>query len=131
MLIDTSAWIEIFSPEDNVYKTTFRAHVLSKEFVYTCPTIIQEVLQGVRKNDYNRTKTALESAVLLGFPDTFRMAVGAAEIYRQCRSKGITIRKAPDCLIAYYALQYKLPLLHRDRDFDSIATVYPLQIIPV
>jgi predicted nucleic acid-binding protein len=131
MLIDTSAWIEVFSLENNTYQTTFRAHVLSKELVYTCPTIIQEVLQGVQKKDYNRTKAALESAVLLGFPDTFRMAVDAAEIYRHCRSQGLTIRKANDCLIAHYALKYDLPLLHKDKDFDSIAKVFPLRIVKV
>ena len=141
MLIDTSAWIEIFSPVGgptvagptvgNAYQTIFREHIRSGGLVYTCPTIAQEVLQGVRKKDYNRMKAALESAVLLFFPDTFRMAVEAAKVYRQCRSKGIMIRKAPDCLIAYYAMQYKLPLLHRDKDFDSIAKVHPLQIVPV
>ena len=141
MLIDTSAWIEIFRPlgdptlgdptESNAYQTLFREHIRSGGLVYTCPTIVQEVLQGVQKKDYSRMKAALESALLLFFPDTFRMAVEAAEVYRQCRSKGITIRKAPDCLIAYYAIQYKLPLLHRDKDFDSIAKVHPLQIVPV
>ena len=68
---------------------------------------------------------------MLTFTNVFQMAVEAADIYRQCRNKGPTIRKAPDCLIAYYALQYNLPLLHKDKDFDGIAKVFPLQMMNV
>ena len=131
MLVDTSAWVEIFRPKSNVYQTLFRHHISDGELIYTCPVIVQEVLQGVLPKDYWRVKVALQSAILLSFPDTFRMAVGAADLYRQCRKKGVTVRKSPDCLIAYYAIQYKLPLLHRDNDFNNIAKVHALQIVAV
>jgi predicted nucleic acid-binding protein len=51
-------------------------------------------------------------------------ALGAVKIYRQLRSKGITIRKSNDGLIAHYAFKYSLNILHKDRDFDLIKNHY-------
>ena len=128
MLVDTSAWIAYFSKQPNRYQSAIDHHILQGKLVYTCPIIVQEVLQGVIPKDYQRVKAALSSAVLLTFRNTFQMAVDAAEVYRQCRTEGYTIRKANDCLIAHYALRYNLSLLHQDKDFHYIAKVFPLQI---
>ena len=129
MLIDTSAWIEYFSRHPNPYQPAVDNHILQGNLIYTCPVVVQEVLQGVISQDYQKVKAGLSSAVLLTFSDGFNMAVGAADVYRQCRVKGYTIRKANDCLIAYYALRYNLPLLHQDKDFDHVAKVFPLEVI--
>ena len=45
----------------------------------------------------------------------------AAEIYRQGRGKGYTIRSSADCLIAAIAIQNDVPIWHRDRDYTAIA----------
>ena len=42
------------------------------------------------------------------------------QINRKLRKKGATIRKSHDCLIAYHGIYYKIPVLHRDRDFSLI-----------
>lgn len=129
MLVDTSAWIEAFRNQLTPYRTLISDHIGSGKLIYTCPIIVQEVLQGVIKKDYVKTKAALASCILLSLDFQFQMAEDAALIYRSCRAKGITIRKANDFLIAHYALAYNLPLLHKDKDFNSIAKVYPLQIV--
>ena len=131
MLVDTSAWIEFFNPVPNPHQTALEDHIFAGEIIYTCPIIVQEVLQGVRQKDYVKTRSALSSAEMLTFTNYFQMAVDAAQVYRACRIKGLTIRKANDCLIAHYALKYDLPLLHKDKDFDSIAKVFPLRIVKV
>lgn len=131
MLVDTPAWIESFRYQITPYRTVISNHIGLGKLIYTCPIIVQEVLQGVIKKDYAKTKTLLESCALLSFDFQFQMAENAAQIYRTCRTNGITIRKAPDCLIAYYALAYDLPLLHKDKDFDGIAKVFPLRIVKV
>lgn len=46
----------------------------------------------------------------------------AAELYRDCRAGGATVRRLTDCLIAVVALRADVPVLHPDRDFDAIAT---------
>jgi len=45
----------------------------------------------------------------------------AADMYRKCRIKGITIRTSNDCIIAATALEHHCPLLHNDKDFTPIA----------
>lgn len=52
-----------------------------------------------------------------GFEDFKR----AAEMYRVCRSRGATIRKLMDCLIAAIALRHGASILHLDRDFSVLA----------
>ena len=53
----------------------------------------------------------------------------SAEIYRSLRVRGITIRKTLDCIIAASAIQYQVPLLHNDRDFDPIEKYFDLWIM--
>jgi predicted nucleic acid-binding protein len=52
--------------------------------------------------------------------DPYEMAIEAANLYRNLRIKGITIRKPNDCLIASYAIKNNVLLLHDDKDFQFI-----------
>lgn len=45
----------------------------------------------------------------------------AAELYRTCRGRGVTVRKLMDCLIAAVAIRENATVLHNDRDFDVLA----------
>lgn len=56
----------------------------------------------------------------------YEAAYEAAKIYQSLRSKGITIRKPNDCIIAYYAINFNCELVQNDSDFDLIAKEYPL-----
>lgn len=60
--------------------------------------------------------------------DTSVQYISAAQLYRLCRKKGLTLRKTADCLIAQTAIEYDVPLLHKDKDFDRIASVSELKI---
>lgn len=56
----------------------------------------------------------------------------AADPYRTCRQRGITVRSTLDCLIARIALEHELVLVHNDRDFAQMATVIrELKMAPV
>ncbi|HSS38271.1 MAG TPA: PIN domain-containing protein [Polyangia bacterium] len=37
------------------------------------------------------------------------------------------MRSSVDCLIAACAIRHELEVLHRDRDFDALATIAPLR----
>jgi predicted nucleic acid-binding protein len=50
----------------------------------------------------------------------------AARIWFDLRRGGLTVRSPIDCCIAQLALDHGLPLLHLDRDFETIATIRPL-----
>ena len=61
--------------------------------------------------------------------DPVEAAIGAANLYRSLKTKGITIRKSNDCLIAYFAITHDVPLLHNDMDFDFVSKGADLKTI--
>lgn len=54
----------------------------------------------------------------------------AARLYRECRRRGVTIRRLADCLVAVPAMEAGVPVLHAGLDFDRIARCTPLVVQP-
>jgi predicted nucleic acid-binding protein len=128
ILIDSSVWIDFFNGTEGKEVSALEKLISYEEEVYLSEYILAEILQGFR--DDREYETARQC--LLRFPIA-RLRSGdsyieAAQIYRQCRKQGITIRKTADCLITQTAIENDLFLLHKDNDFDLIATVSPLKI---
>ncbi len=121
-IFDTSVWIDYFN---NVIK---KETILLEEYVKSAsdnllltPTIIQEILQGLRtEQEFFQKKKVLESYNLLK-PDWQKTSIDAAKLYFDLRKKGVTIRKSTDCLIAQVAIENDVLLVHNDSDFDLIA----------
>ncbi len=124
VLADTSVWINFFNGVDSKEVEVLIRYIENDWPVYLCPTIIQEVLQGI--NNDNQFKEVLASLLAFNIlnDDGVEMAVSAANLYRWLRKRGITIRKSNDCLIAQYAIKHSLQVLHQDRDFDLIMENY-------
>lgn len=83
--------------------------------------VMLEVLRGIeddRQHDLTRS-------ILLAFPQVqvggTSVALAAAGHFRQLRRRGVTVRKAVDCLIAAWCIVHDVPLLHADRDFVPFA----------
>jgi len=128
MICDTSVWIDLFQGGNTWQTETLSLRIERNLPVFICPVIIQEVLQGVRKDaNYDRILHALVDFNIID-NHWLEMSIKAAELYRHLRVTGVTVRKPNDCLIAAYAIDHKLPLLHQDRDFDQIARHSPLEI---
>ncbi len=88
----------------------------------TCGPIIQEVIQGLREDPLShRFRDDFLALPRLTDPIPTAVFLQAAEIYRQGRGKGYTIRSSTDCLIAAIAIQNDVPVWHRDRDYTAIA----------
>lgn len=127
MIVDTSVWIDYIEGSIPAGNRNWQSDYLNdaiktKQLIYTTPIIIQEVLQGLLDDKrYNRFKASLLSYKTLMI-DPVDLAVASANLHRQLRKQGITIRKANDCQIAYLALYYDVELLHKDKDFKHIAT---------
>ncbi|MBD2701741.1 PIN domain nuclease [Spirosoma sp. BT702] len=128
-LIDTSVWIDYIRQQDTTQVRLLKKYLYYSDLnIYVTSTIIQEVLQGVHEDSlFNQVKKNLLSLAFLKL-DLVEAAIGAAELYRVLRKKGVTIRKPNDCLIAHYAIFYDMPILHRDADFDHIARFSALRI---
>ena len=89
--------------------------------------ILVEVLQGFRHGrDVAKARQLFQSLTLLPMLEG-RNAWVAAENYRQLRSKGITVRKTIDGIIATACIEANLPLLFSDRDFQPYVQHLGLQ----
>lgn len=120
IIVDTSVWIDFFRGNETAEVRLFSEYLQNNDPVFICPVIIQEILQGIKNDEeYNLIKSYLFVLNVLN-DDGIEVAIGAAEIYRNLRQKGKTIRKSNDCIIAWYAIKYSLKILHSDRDFDTI-----------
>jgi len=120
ILVDTSVWVNFFKDIDTD-ASKFLTNNLTNIIIATCPTIVQEILQGVATDaDEQIVKLHFDTLTRLD-EDIYLVAIEAAELYRNLRKKGITIRKPNDCLIAVYAIRNQIVLLNDDRDFKLIA----------
>ncbi|WP_009034830.1 type II toxin-antitoxin system VapC family toxin [Indibacter alkaliphilus] len=130
VLIDTSVWIAFFTGKDRKLTSAVQ-ELLNKDQVLICPPIYQEILQGLKyPNDFLIMKDKL-SALKQIQADPFEAAAGAAQVYSVLRTKGYTIRKSYDCLIAWYAISRKVPLFHLDRDFLPISEYFDLEFYAI
>ena len=124
ILVDTSVWIDFFNGNESLQVLTLVSYLENDDPIFICPTILQEVLQGITSDtQYKKIKEYLLCFNILN-DDSIQSALGAVKLYRTLRKKGISIRKSNDCLIAQFALKYSLKILHRDRDFDMILEHY-------
>jgi hypothetical protein len=125
ILVDTSIWIELLAGKP---RRVIREEDLLR--FATCGPIVQEVLQGLRPGlQSDAFRTAFLAIPVLGDPIPLSLFVSAGEIYRQGRRRGITIRSSVDCLIAAIAIDRRIPVWHRDRDFSAIAQYTDLEAV--
>jgi len=121
LIFDTSVWIDFLRNKHNPEADLLTDYISGNHPVVIIPAIIQEVLQGIRDDaQYEHIKDILSYFIVLQIPPV-QAAVGAAELYRSLRKKGLTIRKSNDCLIAFHAIDLSIPLVHSDNDFDIIS----------
>lgn len=121
VLVDTSVWIQLLAGRFSV-----RQEDLPRLAV--CGPIVQEVLQGLKPAlASDAFREAFTAIPVLNDPIGLDVFIAAADIYRQGRRRGITIRSSTDCLIAAIAIANSVPVWHRDRDFSAIAMFTPLE----
>jgi predicted nucleic acid-binding protein len=130
MMADSTVWIDYINPKCVTAKKQQLATLLAGQYpVYICPTVFQEVLQGASDGKELDTAQYWFRKCYRGRTGGYKAAEYGAEIYRTLRTKGITIRKPNDCLIAAYCILNDLALLHHDRDFDPIEKHYGLKVV--
>jgi predicted nucleic acid-binding protein len=126
ILVDSSVWIDYFrgnsTPESDLLDSLLPVRPLA-----TGDLILAEILQGTdsdREFESVRAQMATLEVVIIGGAD---IAVQSARNYRLLRSKGITIRKTIDTLIATRCIKEGLELLFSDRDFEPFVAHLGLQ----
>jgi predicted nucleic acid-binding protein len=128
ILPDTSAWVEYLRATGSVVDVRLTRAVDADELVVVTEPVLLEVLAGARSSQ--RAERLRDS--LLVFPLLTVAGLedheAAAAIYGTCRAAGRTIGDVVDCLIAAVAIRHDASVLHRDRDFDTIARHTDLRI---
>jgi predicted nucleic acid-binding protein len=91
--------------------------------------ILREILQGIHdQEEFARVKgDRLKFQVF--HSGGSRLALAAAQNYRELRRRGHTVRKTIDSRTATLCLQTKQELLHRDHDFDCFEKVLGLRVV--
>ncbi|MGD8524426.1 MAG: PIN domain nuclease [Desulfobacterales bacterium] len=125
ILVDTSVWIEIFRDKTGHVVKAFQEIIGSENYALSRFHQL-ELLQGARNekewellDDYLATQYYLEASNI-----TWQQA---ARIFFELRRKGVTINSPIDCCIAQIALEWDAVLLHRDKDFEKISRIRPLE----
>ena len=125
VIVDTSVWIDVFR-DSSAKKRAILEKAAPVEDVVLTPFTELELLQGCRDED----EWVLLSSYLehQEYVEPHRDSwSSAARIYFDLRRTGKTVRSPIDCCIAQLAMENRFLLLHRDKDFETIAEIRPLQ----
>lgn len=124
VLVDTSAWIEVFRKPSRLAIES----VVDFDDIVTCLPVVQEVLQGFTAEAAFRTaRSAMLALPIVESPLRVAVFEEAVDLYRRARRAGLTIRSSADCLIAACAIRHALMVLHDDRDYPALARISTLQ----
>ncbi len=125
ILVDTSVWIEVLKDKTGNKVSAFLERT-ENDIVVFSRFIQLELLQGAKDelewkklDEYLATQYYLEAV-----GTTWR---NAARIFFDLRKSGVTVRSPIDCCIACIAMEAPALLLHRDRDFEKIASIIPFE----
>jgi predicted nucleic acid-binding protein len=126
--VDTTVWIDYFGGIANPH-TDWLDRELTQQRIGLTDLIVCEILQGVRDDStFKRLRRDLCRFEVFG-TGGIELAVTSAQNYRLLRSRGYTVRKTIDCLIATFCLSEGHTLLHRDRDFDPFEKALGLRVL--
>jgi predicted nucleic acid-binding protein len=121
ILVDSSAWIELFRATGSPAHLQLRSALDSQAVLATADVVLMEVLAGARDDadrDWLRRLLYSQHFLPTDGPADYE---SAAELYRLCRKGGETPRRLTDCLIAAIAIRNEAELLCEDADFLAIA----------
>ncbi len=128
ILADTSAWVEYLRATGSPVDRRMDQLINGDADLVTTDVVVMELLAGTTKDE----ELIELRRLLLRFEhlpiDPLDDFETAADLYRQCRRSGETVRALLDCLVAAVSLRTGAAVLHKDRDFDAIARQAPLRI---
>lgn len=119
ILVDSSVWIDYFNGVACAETNRLDA-LLGQDSILMGDIILAEVLQGFTSDtEFKRAQNLLS---LLPYREMLgrKVALQTAKNYRALRKQGVTVRKTLDVMIGTFCILNHIPLLHRDRDFDSM-----------
>ncbi|MDQ8205719.1 PIN domain nuclease [Pelagicoccus sp. SDUM812003] len=124
-IVDTSVWIDFLEGGEHWTKERLKEKLGDRESLLYTEMILLEIIQGIRSRE-GRERIEKEFSTLVLASQKRSTTLLAAEIYQELQRKGFRIRSIIDCLIAATAIETGATVLHKDRDFEVIASHYPV-----
>jgi len=128
VIVDSSVWIDYLRDTVNSH-TDWLENALGRRTVGLTNLNLCEVLQGVR----HARRFRIAEQLLLTLPvfdiAGTRLAIAAARNYHLLQTRGVTVRKTIDRLIATFCIMEDFELLHRDHDFDAFEQHLGLRVV--
>lgn len=128
ILVDSSVWIDFLKGTNSRERRALHRLIEEEEDVSLTEIILAEILQGIKEDKVFKKAKGYLLEFPIHRPKGVETYLKAADIYRDCRKKGKTVRKTVDCIIAAICIENDLVLLHKDSDFDHIGACVPLKL---
>ena len=128
ILVDSSVWIDFFSPLPGRAGTELRRIIIDAEPFAIAGIVVTEILQGLTR-DVDEIERYLSMWDILE-PAGFATYRKAAAIFRLARSKGVSLSTI-DTLIAAIAIHHRATVFTLDKDFSRIARLTGLPLYPL
>jgi predicted nucleic acid-binding protein len=130
IVVDSSVWIDFLNGRSAPHVRRLRA-ALGADEIIVGDLMLCEVLQGLDSERAAREVEALLRQFEIVPMAGAALAAMAARNFRSLRRRGITVRKTIDLLIGTWCIENRMPLLHNDSDFRSMASHLGLIEVPV
>jgi predicted nucleic acid-binding protein len=128
VIVDTTVWVDYLKGASTP-QVEWLDRETSRQRLGLLDLMACEVLQGLSTDE-----EALRVLRQLRRFEIFEtggmdLAIAAARNYRRLRSRGRTVRKTIDCLVATFCIEQHHSLLHNDRDFDAFEELLDLRVV--
>lgn len=127
VLVDTSVWIEFLRGTDSA-ATTFARGRMGDDLATTEPVLMELLAGAAPGRQLDAAERLLRGQIWISVDPRLDYR-GAVDVFHAARSTGHQPRALADCLIAAIALRERLPVAHRDSDFEWIALATDLSTI--
>jgi predicted nucleic acid-binding protein len=127
VIVDTSVWVEFLRGTGSPGQRALEERIRSGASIVVPDVVLAEVLVGTTDEAVAARWERALSQFDLEPTRPIEDARSAAAVHRACRRQGETVRSLVDCFVAAFALRLALPVLHRDRDFEVMASAVGIQ----
>jgi len=120
VLVDTSVWVDFFNGYASPEAKSLALFIEDEVEIVTCGLVMAEFFQGIRDRGTLDTLQGFFLDMPLLQPKEPETYLDAATLYRELRSRGVSVRSTVDCVIARLAEEAGTMLLAKDRDMKQI-----------
>lgn len=129
MIVDTSVWIEYLKIGSSPAGDHLERLIRAGDRILVPETVLMELLSGTTSESVAQERHRMLESFVIVTTVPLADSTRAASLQRTCRKSGRTVRNLGDCQIAAVALRLDVPVLHRDRDFETLAACTGLRTV--